>query len=101
LSFILGGEELNADFGYGPPRMFAPGELQAIAKAIEPIDAAEIAQRYAPARMMALEIYPGIWDRKDDEDNLVAAERSRSRRGRATQRRCRERNPVLSDLDSN
>ena len=69
LNFILGGEELAADFGYGPPRVFMPPQLQAIATAIEPIDEAEVARRYSPARMKQLDIYPDIWDRPD-ENNL-------------------------------
>src|SRR5690242_18986219 len=73
LDFIVaGGEEVgDVDVGYGPSRAFRPADLQAIARAIEPLDEAELRKRFDPARMKELNIYPGIWDSRPEVDDTL------------------------------
>jgi hypothetical protein len=61
LDFVaIGGHEVGEeDVGYGPARAFTSAEVKAIARALEPIDAAELARRFDGQRMDELEIYPG------------------------------------------
>ena len=64
LNFLLvGGTELDADWGDTPPRVFSPAETQAIAEAFARVSEEEIAARYDPARMIELDIYAVIPDR--------------------------------------
>jgi len=62
LDFIVRG---GADVG--DAHAFSAAQVRAIDAALQPIDAAALAQRYAPADMMRLEIYPEIWSNPDNE----------------------------------
>jgi hypothetical protein len=67
LDFVAtGGREVGEeDVGYGPARAFTSADVNAIARALEPIDGAELARRFDARRMNQLEIYPGGWDEVD------------------------------------
>lgn len=64
LNFLLvGGTDLDADWSDSPPRIFSPAEARAIADAFTGLTEDELGARFDPARMMELDIYPGIWGR--------------------------------------
>ena len=73
LDFIVtGGVELgNEDVGYGPARAFMSGEVAEIGRALERLTRDDLERRFDPARMMALEIYPEIWDRDPEDDDTL------------------------------
>ena len=64
---LLGGSEIGEDLGYGPARVLSPEEVQAVATAIEPIDARSAAAAYDPQAMDDAGIYPTVWARDGDE----------------------------------
>lgn len=68
---LLGGEEVGGiDVGYGTARAFRSDEVRAINEALRPIDADALRSRFDPAEMVELDIYPNIWDRASEEDDL-------------------------------
>lgn len=74
LNFLInGGASLDADGPWNtPPRTISAAEAREIAAALDRVSDEELERRYAPARMMELEIYPEIWDRtpSDEDDPL-------------------------------
>jgi hypothetical protein len=71
LNFLVsGGTPVgDVDVGYGPARAFSAAEVRAICVALRPIDDAFLRERFNPAEMMGLEIYPQIWDRDPADDD--------------------------------
>lgn len=71
LNFLMQGGTVigEVEVGYGPARGMTAAEVQAVAEALAGIDEAFIRARFDPARMMQLDIYPGIWDRDRAEDD--------------------------------
>jgi len=72
-SFLLtGGKAVgNVDVGYGPARALMPDEVQDFHQALSAISAEDLRARFNPAEMMALDIYPDIWDRDPVEDDTL------------------------------
>jgi hypothetical protein len=68
---LLGGRELGADMGYGPPRLHEPAATAAFARFLAPLTVSELQARIDVARMNALGIY-GC----DDDDAGSAEELS-------------------------
>lgn len=67
LKFLVGGgQELDNDMGYGPPRAFSNAEAQTLARALVPLTREVLAKRYDPKAMTAADIYPSIWDRTEE-----------------------------------
>lgn len=71
LNFLLhGGTPLGAedeDEESEPvPRLFRPDEVQEIDRALDDIDVDLLRERYDPARMQELDIYPNIWDQGEE-----------------------------------
>ncbi|HYM00870.1 MAG TPA: YfbM family protein [Blastocatellia bacterium] len=66
-SSILGGKELGPDLGYGPARYLTVESLRSTASALNEISTDTLRARYNPARMTGLQIYPGVWDREDED----------------------------------
>jgi hypothetical protein len=67
---VQGGTVIGeVEVGYGPARGMTAVEVRAIAEALAGIDEAFMRARFDPARMMQLDIYPGIWDRDPAEDD--------------------------------
>ena len=66
LNFLInGGESLDADGPWNsPPRTISAADTREIAAALARVSDDELKGRYAPERMMELEIYPEIWDRE-------------------------------------
>lgn len=70
---LLGGTEIGTvDVGYGPARALTSEQVREINAALLPIGEAEIRSRFDPAEMMALDIYPAIWDRDPAEEDTFA-----------------------------
>jgi hypothetical protein len=64
---VLGGEAVGEDAGYGPARLMSPEEVDAVARALEPLTPEVFAQRYDPKKMDSEGIYPEIWERDGQE----------------------------------
>ena len=56
----------NQDLGYGPAHYVTPEQVSEINAQISKISFADLEQKFDPAKMMELGIYPEIWD-EDDE----------------------------------
>jgi hypothetical protein len=77
-SFLLrGGEELGGDeeIGQGPPLAYRPEKVREIAAFLNGLSKSELEQRFDPAKMTKLEIYPEtIWTRdKNSSEYLLAS----------------------------
>lgn len=71
---ILGGEELEEEFGYGPPRVLDPQRVAAVARALATVDLDDLRGRFDAAAMNAAGVYPeGIWAQDGVFDLLIAA----------------------------
>jgi Domain of unknown function (DUF1877) len=72
LNFILGGTEIgNVDVGYGPARALTSDEIRNLAPALDALPPDALRDRFDPARMMELRVYPEIWDRDPEEDDTL------------------------------
>ncbi|QRN98331.1 YfbM family protein [Archangium violaceum] len=73
LNFIaVGGETIgDVDVGYGPARAFTPEQLAEISRALDAVSSDALRQRFDPAKMMELDIYPSIWDRDPADDDTL------------------------------
>lgn len=69
LNFLLhGGVALGEEDGEeAPPRLFDAAEVRAIDAALGALDADALRARYDPQAMQALDIYPDIWGRGEEE----------------------------------
>ncbi len=69
LGFLLhGGEPLGEEDDYdAPPRAFTAAEVGEIDAALRGFDAARLRARFDPQAMQALDIYPNVWDRGEEE----------------------------------
>lgn len=73
LNFIGAGGELikGCEIGYGPGRVFTSAQVKDIDAALQAISKEEFESRYDPVKMMEADIYPNIWDRNEEEDDLL------------------------------
>ena len=73
LNFMIAGgtEVAGVEVGYGTARVFTAEETQEIAEALTGVSDDELKQRFKPEDMVAKDIYPEIWGRKDDEETNV------------------------------
>ncbi len=73
LNFLIsGGEEIGSvDVGYGPARAIRRGDLSELVTALDAISTDELRGRFNPEEMMNLEIYPDIWDREPEDDDVL------------------------------
>jgi hypothetical protein len=60
------------DLGYGPAHYLTPAEVAALQPQLAAVTVADLKQRFDPARMTALGIYPNIWEEGDDAFDYVA-----------------------------
>ena len=68
---IAGGEAIGeVDVGYGPARGIKSDAVRRIHDYLSGIAVEDLVSRFDPDEMMAKEIYPEIWDRKEDDGNL-------------------------------
>ena len=66
LAFLrTGGREVAVDAGYGPPQLFGADQVRAVDEALRALDDEALRARFDPARMTALEVYPGTWAEQD------------------------------------
>ncbi|MFN7948417.1 MAG: YfbM family protein [Blastocatellia bacterium] len=61
----------DEDVGYGPARAFRPEQVARWADALSPITADDLRERYNSKEMTALDIYPTIWDRPEEEADTI------------------------------
>jgi hypothetical protein len=72
---VLGGTEIGDDFsGYGPARFFTTAQVAVLAAVlIDPQTEREAGDRFDPARMTDLQIYPFGWDEPGARDWILDA----------------------------
>lgn len=69
---LLGGEPVgDIDVGYGPARALRAEEVQEVVGALASVDRATLQQRFDPDDMTRKEIYPDIWHRDPNDDNVL------------------------------
>ena len=73
---VLGGEDFGEDLGYGCPRWLAPAAVAEVAAALAALPPAEFEQRLDFAAIQQADIYPSIWDRDPEPEQLVQYVRS-------------------------
>jgi hypothetical protein len=73
LNFIVAGGDTIGDVevGYGPARAFTPEQLAEVSRALDAISSDTLRQRFDPAKMTELDIYPSIWDRDPADDDTL------------------------------
>jgi hypothetical protein len=62
----------NQDLGYGPAHYLRPQQVADLNNQITAITVADLKQRFDPAKMMELGVYPEIWDDGDDAFDYLA-----------------------------
>jgi hypothetical protein len=69
---VMGGNEFGEDLGYGPARCFSAAETAEIATALQaPGLEATLRERFDPAAMESLGIYPGGWSEDEDAEEWL------------------------------
>ncbi|MBK6694577.1 MAG: YfbM family protein [Myxococcales bacterium] len=70
LNFLVaGGRPVgDVDVGYGPARAFLNAEVRELVGALAPLTPEVLAERFNPAAMTHLEIYPDVWSRDAERD---------------------------------
>ncbi|WP_224361256.1 YfbM family protein [Hyalangium versicolor] len=73
LDFLVRGGEDVGDIpsDEGTARVFKPAEVKKLSEALQGLSQATLRQRFDPAKLQQLDIYPGLWDEPaDDTDPL-------------------------------
>lgn len=66
----VGDEQEHDVFGYGPARILSPAQVAAFSAHVSTaLSTAAVHQRFNPAEMTRLDIYPEVWDRADEAEN--------------------------------
>lgn len=68
---VIGGKELREEYGYGPVRYLLKGEVKLIAEALSEVKEEDLIGRFKPEKMKELDIYPTVWEGKEDLDYLL------------------------------
>ncbi len=69
---LLGGREVgDIDVGYGPARVMTAEETRAAQAMLAALGDDALRARFDPAKMMELDVYPGIWDRDPEDDDTL------------------------------
>lgn len=72
--FLLGGQAVGGDQGYGRVRLLSAAEIKEIATYLTALPADFITQAFSFDELQKADIYPAIWDRKEPGDiDYVAA----------------------------
>jgi hypothetical protein len=73
LNFLVAGGTAIGDeeYGYDIPRGFASDEVREIADALGGVSPEDLRTRFDPAKMLAEDIYPEIWDRDPADDDTL------------------------------
>jgi hypothetical protein len=61
----------DQDLGYGPAHFLRPEEVAELQPQLAALTVAELKQRFDPAKMTELGIYPNIWDEGEDAFEYV------------------------------
>ena len=73
LDFLVrGGQELDSDMGYGPPRAFSHAEVQALVRALASLTNEDLTKNFDAPAMTKASVYPSIWDRTEERDETLA-----------------------------
>jgi len=74
LSFLVSGgtEIVELDQGYAPPRLLSSAEVRRVHAALSELSDDALRARFDGARMDALDVYPRIWSRPVEEDDVVS-----------------------------
>jgi hypothetical protein len=65
-ALLVGGETVESDDLESGARLFTSAQVRALDSALGAVDRQVLLQRYDPAAMTALGLYPQIWDRADE-----------------------------------
>lgn len=68
---VFGGEPFGEDVGYGPPRLLSPEAVVTAARALAELPPDQFESQLDFAALQAHDIYPSIWDREPDAEELV------------------------------
>ena len=68
---VLGGHEFGDDTGYGRPRLLTSDGVAAAADALSDLTVEAFRERIDFARLEQLDIYPSIWDRTEEDAELL------------------------------
>ncbi|MEQ8845467.1 MAG: YfbM family protein [Phycisphaerales bacterium] len=63
--FILGGEEVGEEFGYGPARAMDAAQVAEASRALQAISPEQFQARIDLKAMAKNDVYPSVWDRDD------------------------------------
>jgi hypothetical protein len=71
---LFSGQLINAeqDLGYGPAHFLRPEEVAELQPQLAALTVADLKQRFEPAKMTALDIYPDIWSEGEVAFDYVA-----------------------------
>jgi len=71
---LFSGQLIDAeqDLGYGPAHFLRPEEVAELQPQLAAITVAELRQRFDPAKMTELGVYPNIWDEGEEAFDYVA-----------------------------
>jgi hypothetical protein len=70
-SVVLGGDDFGEDLGYGHPRWLPADAVAAAARELADLTPEAFEARLDFAAMVEHDIYPGVWDRDPEEEELV------------------------------
>lgn len=69
---VTGGTPVgDVDVGYGPARALTAAEVAEAHRALDGLSDEELRGRFDPAAMTDADIYPSIWDRAPEEDDVL------------------------------
>ncbi|MDO7875910.1 YfbM family protein [Hymenobacter sp. ASUV-10] len=70
---LFSGQLIDAeqDLGYGPAHFLRPEEVAELQPQLAALTVARLKQRFDPAKMTELDVYPGIWDEGDEAFEYV------------------------------
>ncbi|MEV1288776.1 YfbM family protein [Micromonospora sp. NPDC049679] len=58
-------EDLEHDWGYGPPRYLTPEQVAAASEVLNAVTEEELSRGVDQAELGAADVYPAVWDRPD------------------------------------
>lgn len=66
-ALVFGGTPIgDEEFAMGPARYLRPDEVAHLAGLVEPIEVTDFEARIELGRLVALDVYPAVWDREDE-----------------------------------
>jgi hypothetical protein len=68
---VLGGEPFGEDVGYGPPRWLSAEAVSGLAEGLAALSPQQFESQIDFAALARNEVYPSIWDRDPDAEQLI------------------------------